>query len=146
MSFKISMPDIAAKVAEDRPSAKKEAKEINPLIIFRETVTDYCAAHMIKSAGICDQYHPRKNQAIILMESSIKRPTQGRPAFDQNTAQNFFKRDAEDLHHQSTAALDEHPARSNHSGKGRGSLLVRCFLGIKKQAINCLLLTNKILN
>tara|TARA_Y100000739_G_scaffold193565_1_gene174394 strand:+ start:148 stop:327 length:180 start_codon:yes stop_codon:yes gene_type:complete len=54
------MLDVTANVAEDSPSARKEEKEINPLKIFRESVTDYCGDPTFKFARIGDQYHHRR--------------------------------------------------------------------------------------
>tara|TARA_B100000073_G_scaffold157570_1_gene130127 strand:- start:507 stop:659 length:153 start_codon:yes stop_codon:yes gene_type:complete len=46
--------DVAANVAEDRPSANKEVKEINPLKIIHESVTEHCGIHSDKWIGIGD--------------------------------------------------------------------------------------------
>ena len=52
--------DVAANVAEDRPNANKEVKEINPLKIIRESVTDYCGDLTVKFDAIGDQYHHQR--------------------------------------------------------------------------------------
>ena len=53
----MSTLDAAANVAEDSPSANKEVKEINPLKIIPESVTEYCGAESDQLVGIGDQYH-----------------------------------------------------------------------------------------
>jgi len=58
--FKISTLDVTANVAEDSPSANKEEKEINPLKIIRESVTDYCGGLTVKFDAIGDQYHHQR--------------------------------------------------------------------------------------
>ena len=52
--------DVIANVAEDNPSAINEEKEINPLKIFRESVTDYCGDLTVKFDAIGDQYHHQR--------------------------------------------------------------------------------------
>ena len=48
-------PPIAlANVADERPRARKEAKEINLEKIFPKSVTEYCEAAACKSSGIGD--------------------------------------------------------------------------------------------
>ena len=53
----MSTLDVAANVAEDSPSANKEVKEINPLKIISESVTEHCGTESDQLIGIGDQYH-----------------------------------------------------------------------------------------
>ena len=57
---KISTLDVTANAAEDKPSASEEEKEINPLKIVRESVTDYCGGLKLKFARTGDQYHHQR--------------------------------------------------------------------------------------
>ena len=57
---KISTLDVTANAAEDKPSASEEEKEINPLKIFRESVTDYCGDLTAKFDAIGDQDHHQR--------------------------------------------------------------------------------------
>ena len=53
----MSTLDVAANVADDRPSANKEVKENNPLKIIPESVTEHCGTESDQLIGIGDQYH-----------------------------------------------------------------------------------------
>jgi len=54
---KLSRLEITATVADDSPSATKEAKETNPANTFRQSVTEHCGASAHKSHWAGDEYH-----------------------------------------------------------------------------------------